>query len=346
VLTLSLSSGAAMEIFRHIHQISSLVADRHLHQYLFVGDNTVLLDTGASCTPDEVILPYLQKIGTGPSRLKMAINTHADADHHGGNDSLKQAAGEMLLACGDPDRVMIEDPDYLFANRYNQWIADHGIGLANYPEGSAWVRKMVGNARRIDLTFCGGEYVAIDDKRGLRVLHVPGHSDGHLAVYDAANKAVFVGDALHGTNCPNVDGGPSLPPAYYSVLAYLGTLQFLESFEIEWIYSAHWPVCHGSQVAEFLRECRRFVDDASAIVWETLEKHSEGVTLQRLIKECGPVLGKWPPNNEWLLMYPMYGHLTYLEQQGSVKKVKEHGHTSWSLAASAKQGGKLAADRH
>jgi len=331
-----------MEIFRHIYQIPSLVADRNLYQYLFVGDNPVLLDTGASYTPDEVILPYLQKIGIPPSRLTMAINTHADADHHGGNDSLKRAAGEMLLACGDPDRAMIEDVDYLFANRYDQWIEDHGVGLGTNPESSAWVRKMVGNPRRIDLTFCGGEHIAIDEERSLRVLHVPGHSDGHLAVYDAVNKAVFVGDALHGANCPAVNGEPSLPPAYFSVLAYVGTLQFLESFEIDWIYSAHWPVYHGSQVAEFLSECRRFVEDASSIVWKTLEKHPEGVSLQGFIDECVPALGNWPASNRWLLMYPMHGHLAYLEHQGVVKQIKATGHTAWTLSGSAHEGDKVA----
>ncbi len=127
-----------------------MVADRNLYQYLFVGDNTVLLDTGASYTPEEVILPFLKQLGIPPSQLTMAINTHADADHHGGNDLLKEAAVEMLLACGDLDRKIIEDPDLLFASRYDQWIDQHGIGLGLNPEASAWVRKMVGKPRRID----------------------------------------------------------------------------------------------------------------------------------------------------------------------------------------------------
>ena len=73
---------------------------------------------------------------------------------------------------------------------------------------------MVGQPRHIDMTFTGGELISIDDRRSLRVLHVPGHSDGHLALYDALTRAVFVGDALHGEFCPNASGAPSLPPAY------------------------------------------------------------------------------------------------------------------------------------
>jgi glyoxylase-like metal-dependent hydrolase (beta-lactamase superfamily II) len=320
-----------MQIFPHQYQIASLVADRNLYQYLFVGDNTVLLDTGASSTPSEIILPFLKKLGIKPSGLRMAINTHADADHHGGNHSLKQAASEMLLACGDPDRKMIENTGHLFATRYNQWIEDHGVGLQLNPEASAWVLKMAGQPCRIDCTFRGGEHIAIDDKRSLRVLHVPGHSDGHLAVYDTLNRAIFLGDALHGSYCPTALGKPSLPPAYYSVLAYLGTLQLLEALPIDWIYSGHWPVYHGSQVSEFLSESRRFVDSASSLVWRALEKHPEGLTLRLCIEECGPALGCWPANNRWLLMYPMHGHLSYLEQLGEITSVKNNGELRWKL---------------
>ncbi|MGO8984259.1 MAG: MBL fold metallo-hydrolase [Terriglobales bacterium] len=322
-----------MEIFRHVYRISSSIADRNLFQYLFVGDNTILLDTGTALTPQETIIPFLGRIGLDPSRLTLAIDTHADADHHGGNASLKQIAGQVTLACGEQDRLIIEEPDRLFASRYNQWIPDHGVGLGLYSEASAWVRSMAGPPHRIDRTFVGGESIMIDDRRSLRILHVPGHSDGHLALYDAVHRAVFVGDALHGQYCPTKTGEPSLPPAYYSVLAYLGTLQMLHALEIDWIYSGHWPAFHGSQVSEFLAESRRFVDTAANLVWRALEKHSEGITLQACMDECGPALGTWPLNNQWLLMYPLHGHLLHLEEQGRVKRHVGEGRARWKIAS-------------
>jgi hypothetical protein len=113
----------------------------------------------------------------------------------------------------------------------------------------------------------------------------------------------------------------------------LGTLQFLEAFEVEWIYSGHWPAYHGAALAEFLVECRRFMDNASFLVWKTLERHPEGVTLPACIEDYGPALKSCPAANQWLLMYPLRGHLLYLKQQGTVKKIKSEGHTCWKLAA-------------
>lgn len=140
-----------MEIFPHVYQIQSFIADRNLFQYMFVGDKVLLLDTGIASTPREVILPFMHRLGLVPSRLTMAINTHADADHHGGNASLSQTAGDVLLACGDLDRAVIEDPDRLFALRYNQWIGDHGVGLGLNPQVEEWVRQMAGPPHHSDL---------------------------------------------------------------------------------------------------------------------------------------------------------------------------------------------------
>jgi len=290
----------------------------------------LLLDTGMAATPEAVILPYLKELGIKPERLTLAVNTHADADHHGGNATLRRSAGNLLLACGDADREVIQNPDRLFALRYNQWIAEHGVGLGLNPEAEQWVRNIAGPAHRIDVTLRGGELLAVDDTRAVRVLHVPGHSNGHLAFYDAANRAVFVGDALHGSMCPAISGAPSLPPAYFAVLAYLSTVQLIEALEIEWIYSAHWPTCRAHQAREFLDECRRFVEMADLQVRHALERQPEGVSLEECISECA--LGRFPENNRWLLMYPLHGHLSRLEQLGEAVRIQVGNRIRWKAA--------------
>lgn len=164
------------------------------------------------------------------------------------------------------------------------------------------------------------------------MLHVPGHSNGHLALYDPTNRAVFVGDAVHGSYCPSATGESSLPPAYFSVLAYLSTLNLLEAFEVEWIYSGHWPAYGGPHVAQFLNESRKFVEITGEQVTRALDRHPEGITLRGCIEECAPALGNWPVNNRWLLMYPIYGHLVHLEQCGVARQHKDNGLLTWKLA--------------
>ena len=47
-----------MELYPHVFQIQSLFGGRNLFQHPFVGDNTVLVDTGIATTPEQVIFPY------------------------------------------------------------------------------------------------------------------------------------------------------------------------------------------------------------------------------------------------------------------------------------------------
>jgi hypothetical protein len=132
-------------------------------------------------------------------------------------------------------------------------------------------------------------------------------------------------------NCPSASGQPSLPPAYFSVLAYLATVQLIESLDIDWIYSGHWPAYHLEDSKVFLGECRRFVRMAEEQVRLALNRSKNGLTLGECIAECGPRLGNWPENNRWLLMYPLHGHLSLMESNGEVERVPGEGYVRWRL---------------
>lgn len=204
-----------MELYNGVYQIQSLFAGRNLFQYLFVGDNIVLVDTGIAETPEKTVFPYLDKLKINPQRLTLVVTTHADLDHQGGNDSIKRASPNTWLACGVADRALVEDPGALYDQRYNFLKEEHGVGFDAEPSPDA------GKPRKVDLCFTGGETIRLRDDWELEVLHVPGHSHGHLALYDAKRRAAFVGDAIHGRGCPKATGRLAIPVTYYYVDIYL-----------------------------------------------------------------------------------------------------------------------------
>src|SRR5215467_10713222 len=102
-----------MQIFPNVYQIQSVFGDRFIYQYLFVGDTVVLLDAGIAATPNEVIYPYLEKLGISPGRISLVIAMHADLDHHGGLPGIKDASPSTQLACHQADLKLIEDPELL-----------------------------------------------------------------------------------------------------------------------------------------------------------------------------------------------------------------------------------------
>lgn len=312
-----------MELYKNVYQIQSLYGGRNLFQYLFAGENIVLVDSGIADTPEKIIFPYFDRLKIKPAQLTLAVTTHADLDHQGGNDSVKRASPSALLACGAADREMVEDPRVLFDGRYNFLRAEHDVGLDPDPWPEA------GRLRRMDLCFSGGERIRLSEDWALEVLHVPGHSRGHLALYDAKNKAAFVGDAIHGRGCPKAAGGLAIPVTYYDVDIYLSTLRYFENLAIDVLYSGHWPVMRGEEVRDFIAESRRTVEFIDRVILASLAKTPAGLTLKELMDAVANAVGDWPEESWNLAMFPLQGHMQRLEDLAKARRVERTRPVKW-----------------
>ena len=315
-----------MELYRNVHRIESLYGGRNLFQYLFVGDQVVLVDTGIAETPEKVIFPALDRLKLKPQRLSLAVVTHADLDHQGGSDAIKHLSPESKLSCGVADRTMVEDPRALFDLRYNHLRAEHDVGFDPDPWPEA------GRARKMDLCFSGGEKIRLSDDWDLEVLHVPGHSSGHLALYDARHKSAFVGDAIHGRGCPKAEGGMAIPVTYYEVDIYLSTLRYFEGLAIDVLYSGHWPTMRGEEIRDFIADSRRTVELFDRVILQTLDQNPAGLTLKELIDAVAQAVGEWPREGWNLAMFPVKGHMDRLEERASVRRVPGTRPVRWQRA--------------
>jgi len=314
-----------MELYNNVHQVQSLFEGRNLFQYLFVGQNTVLVDTGIATTPQKAIFPYMERLGLGPDKLTLAVTTHPDVDHQGGNDAIKVASPRTLLSCGGADRELVESPRKLFDHRYNFLVSEHDVGFDQDPGPDA------GRFRRMDLTFSGGEAIRVDDDWALDVLHVPGHSRGHLALYDSKNKTAFVGDAIHGRGCPKAEGGMAIPVTYYYVDAYLSTLRYIQSLKINTLYSGHWPTMSGEEIADFISESRQTVEIFDRAILSSLSEHPSGLDLKELIDVVSNAVGDWPKDTWTMAMFSVKGHMDRLEELNKVRAVRATRPLEWKL---------------
>jgi len=316
----------ARELYPGVYQIDSLFGGRNLFQYLFVGDNVVLLDTGLAYTPERTIFPALKQLGISPQAINLAITTHADGDHQGGNDSIKRTSPATWLACGEADRAMVEDPRTLWDQRYNFLKRDYGVGIDPNPSPD------VGKPRRMDVCLAGGERIRLRSDWDLEVLHVPGHSHGHLALLDRDHKAAFAGDAIHGRGCPHADGTMALPVTYYYVDVYLSTLNLFENLPIETLCSGHWPTLRGPGIRDFIAESRQTVRIFDEVILAKLAGRSDGVGLQELMDAIGDAFPDWPKDTRVFIMFAAKGHLDRLAEQGKVREVRDARPYKWVRA--------------
>lgn len=101
------------------------------------------------------------------------INTHLHVDHAVGNDYVSREYEVQVEA---------HPADAFLGKRLGEQLREFGI-----PRG-------VGNTS-IDINLSEGDEIEIGVGR-LKVIHVPGHSPGGIALYDKADGILFSGDSL------------------------------------------------------------------------------------------------------------------------------------------------------
>jgi len=221
---------------------------------------------------------------------------------------------EDPLACHEADRLLIENPERLYQDRYNFLSHHHELGFGR--EGMAHSPR----SSKIDVTLGADDTVKLSPDWHLKVWHVPGHSAGHLAIYDEKNHAAFTSDAVQSAGYPTTTGQMAFGPTYYTVEAYLASIEFLERQPIDHMLTGHWPAMNRKEDAKrFLASSREFVERVDSGITRFLSEHPEGVTLKRLIGEVGPRLGSWPEDANLFLQFALYGHLERLEQRGLIR---------------------------
>lgn len=309
-----MGSELGVEIAPGVHRIRCLFgANRVVYVHLLVGDEAAMLvDTGCAHNPAQEILPYLQAIGFDLRRLTYIVISHSDTDHQGGNAPMKAAAPQALVVCHNLDRPWIEDTEALIQGRYSQFERDHGIG---YGEAAKQGMRETCLSTPVDVTLNGGEHFRLSRDWYVEAVHTPGHTWGHLAVFDPRSRTLIAGEASMSNAILDADWQPAMPPTYCYVDTYLATQGQLLALGIEQLSTAHWPLQRGPDVAAYISVSRSYC----LLVERKLVEYahsSGGFTLQEAVATLGPTLGGWPAGANQDFSYGMLGNLDSLTRRG------------------------------
>ena len=247
---------AHLEIVPGIARIESTLGPRPFAQYLLRGARTMLVDTGVATTPAEAILPALGALGVAPADLDFVLISHADVDHYGGNAAMRAAAPGAIFCAHAADAAWIEDRGRALRERYG-WYEAHGIGYA--PDLAAWLRDAGGAPAALDLHLVGGETFRLGPRLVVQVLHLPGHSPGHLGLWEPLSRTAIVTDAALAGGLLDTSGAIISPPPYFDAAAYEQTVRQLQALAPQRLLTAHYAVYEGEAASRFLAESVAFV---------------------------------------------------------------------------------------
>jgi glyoxylase-like metal-dependent hydrolase (beta-lactamase superfamily II) len=139
----------------------------------------VIIDTGLPC--DRWLLQRgLRQLGIKPADVRALVLTHGHLDHTGNLAWLKSW-------CGAP----------IYAHPLEQ---SHIDGTFSYAGAARWCGRLEQAGRtvfgytsaKIDVPLANDEELPFWG--GLRVIHLPGHTDGHCGFYSEKHRLLFSGD--------------------------------------------------------------------------------------------------------------------------------------------------------
>jgi glyoxylase-like metal-dependent hydrolase (beta-lactamase superfamily II) len=273
------------EIAPGIHRIEEDLGPRVMAQYVLVGDErTVLIDTGLASTPDEVLIPELEGEGLEPDLI---LISHADVDHCGGNRRMRERYPRALFACHEADRRWIESNAAMLAENY-AWHAPHGLDQLDGSEMLA----LLGGDSPIDLGLGDGGSLRLGSGLRWELLHLPGHSPGHIGLWDESSRVAIIIDAVLSDGIYDRAGNRLIPPRYYDAAAYRSTIRRVRALEPELLLTAHFLPMDREAARAFCDRSLAFVDAVEGVVREQV---AVGVTgLRELTAAVDARLGPYP----------------------------------------------------
>jgi glyoxylase-like metal-dependent hydrolase (beta-lactamase superfamily II) len=207
--------------------------------YLIVTDDGItVIDAGLAGLWKD-LLAELEAIGRPLSDIRGLVVTHGDSDHVGFAERLHRETGAP---------VYVHEADAERARGHIKSKAGGGKMKLGATLGFFAYALRKGGMRTTWLT----ELVEIHDGDALdlpgapRIISMPGHSPGSVAVYSTVADAVFVGDALTTRNVLTGAAGAAPAPFTDDPEAALASLDRIAGLDASWVLPGHGTPWHGS----------------------------------------------------------------------------------------------------
>ncbi|KAB2329708.1 MBL fold metallo-hydrolase [Cytobacillus depressus] len=175
----------------------------------------ILIDTGFGSDAGETE-QLIRDAGVLPEELHLIVNTHYHSDHVGGNFHLQNKYGTTIAAHKwDADLINFCDPEACSAEWLDQPVESYRVGT-----------KLSDN----DEIQTGS--------RTLKVLHTPGHTLGHISLYEPEEEILICGDLFHKNDIGWLN---IFREGVASIQRSIESLDQLSKLRIQLAYSGHGP---------------------------------------------------------------------------------------------------------
>lgn len=202
---------------------------RYTLSYLLLGsEGAVLVDPGWDSDDGwQQLVAGLASAGLEPTDLTGIVVSHYHPDHLGMAERLKAASGAWI-GLGDGERMPGKGPGSpekfaaLDRARFTAWGTPSDRLVEVTIAAELWTATQ--EIKEPDLRFVDGDYLPIPGL-SVRVMATPGHTPGHICLWDETNSLLLTGDHILPRITPHISFesfGSANPLAdYYHSLAHV-----------------------------------------------------------------------------------------------------------------------------
>jgi glyoxylase-like metal-dependent hydrolase (beta-lactamase superfamily II) len=222
----------------------------HVNTYLVRADNGYLLvDCGWDTTDTlQALEGHLRALDIAIGDVRHLVVTHIHPDHYGLAGRLREMS-RADLSFHRLERLYIESRygdagTGELLDEMHEWLRLNGTPDAELDRLNRGSMGMLERVRIAfpDRTLDGGEEIPCG-RFAFQVIWTPGHSAGHICLYDARNKVLLSGDHVLPHITPSV--GLHVQTASNPLADYLDSLRLIGKLEAELVLPGHGEPFHG-----------------------------------------------------------------------------------------------------
>ena len=322
-------------VYRFQIDFPSTVGLKFVCMYLFNIDNThILIDAGMNLPNwKKIFFSELNKLNLSIMDIDYLVITHEHPDHVGLMKEIKDANPNIQLLMHEITHDVIKrmtDPKYEeeFKNSSEELTSrtlKYGITeekAKNLFGFSASMHKMISYSKP-DWILNDNDEITFDSTK-LKFVWTPGHSLGHICVFEESNRHLFGGDHILSRITPNI--GTSMMNSsiekkfdFTNILDYyLKSLDKIDKLNPKIIFPAHQEVIYEphQRILEMKKHHETRLSEVSKMI------ENKALTPYQISNiHFGEDLDGM---NTLLALSEILSHLIYLENQGKVKRIEKN----------------------
>ncbi|MFJ7364121.1 MBL fold metallo-hydrolase [Peribacillus frigoritolerans] len=208
----------------------------------------ILIDSGFGSEAKDTD-QLLKEEGVSPEELHLIVNTHYHSDHVGGNFHFQKNYGVTIAA--------------------HKWEAELINSCDPEACSSEWLDQPV-EPYRVDLKLSDNDQINTGS-RSLKVLHTPGHTLGHISLYEPEEEVLISGDLFHKNDIGWLN---IFREGVSSLQRSIESLDRLSMLRIQRAYSGHGPQIENPLAAidTARKRCEKWLTMPEKVSWHAIKR--------------------------------------------------------------------------